>query len=704
VDRYTPHGYLDNPRHAWRLGRSGVVRTTGGIGFAWHFPSYPGPYGKRWVYSAALEILPQGLEGAPYCDHHTKELFRFRQGDWTVELFLDGDALVALVDGPPRWPVEARATYRRQVGVSGDWDFGLLARQDPDGAGHLAAYAEGTAFVLLADRPLAGAVWTSPDVEWPDRGQPIEKSISQRFSLADGRMSVALARAESSNAAHARAVQAIADAPRARRRKLRSDAAFWRGAPRLAGDWPEHWRRGLVYDLETLRTVVRPSRGVYRSRWDGMQIQVPRVVLAETALDMLLLSYADPATAREVVLGTFRDAIAPNVPCTREDGSVNMVAVDGEACGTSPAWCWPFWCIGLLHRRSADRGWLAALLPHAEAFLDWWLARRRHADGAPFYLCGWESGQDASPRFGSAERGGGIEAIEPVDLDAALALSARLLAGWCDELGRDGARWRRVADECADRTRALWHDGWFHDRTASGPTSARDPMQLAPLLAGVATPEQAEALRAFLTGAPPEATAGRPPPSPHAAAPVAPPAGSAAGGRSRVDRSAAPVASSEAAGAAVLPGHAGYSALEWPPVALTALESALRAGAGDWAAGAAAELLERVWRATDAPRHEAERPLPGVAHEHWPPEGAWHTEGYGWGAATVLLFLRYVAGVQDDPESDELLVEPRLPAALRRPGARYELLNLPWRGRLLDLTYSVTDEGTVAVEKSWSRR
>jgi hypothetical protein len=642
------------------------------------------------VYSAGLEIVPDEPGDDLSCDHHTKELFRFRRGEWTVEMCLDADALVARVAGPPGRSVEARATYRRQLGVSGDWDFGLLARQEPGGPGHLAVYAEGTAFVLLADRPHADAAWTSPDAGWPDRSQPIEKSIRQRFTLsADGTLTVVLARAESSPAALERAHRAIADADRTVRRKRRADAAFWRGAPRLAGDWPDHWRRGFVYDLETLRTIVRPPLGVYRSRWDGMQIQVPRVVLAETALDMLLLSYADPATAREVVLGTFRDAIAPNVPCTREDGSVNMVALDGEACGTSPAWCWPFWCIGLLYRRTADRAWLAELVPHAERFLDWWLERRRHPDGAPFYLCGWESGQDASPRFGSAERGGGgIETIEPVDLDAAMALSARLLAGWCAELGRDGARWRAVAEDFAARTRALWHEDWFHDRTADGPTSARDPMQLAPLMAGVATLEQVATLRTYLSGP----TAGR------AGSPAPPTEG----------RDPAEVGGGEGV---ELPGHAGYSALEWPPVALTALESALRAGAGDWAARAAAGLLERVWRATDAPRHEDGRPLPGVAHEHWPPAGdpsgarnGWHTEGYGWGATTALLFLRYVAGVQDDPESDELRIEPRLPAALRRPGARYRLLNLPWRGAWLDLTYSVTAEGGVAVEKSWSRR
>jgi hypothetical protein len=655
-DRYTPHGYLDNPRHAWRVSRSGVVRSLGEgrIGFAWHYPNWPGPYGKRWIYSASLEIEVPG-EGELWCEHHTKELFRFRRGGIAVELFVDDDALIARVDLDQRGFVTARATYRRQLGVSGDWDFGLLARHDADtGAGHLAVYAEGTAFALLADRSVAAAVWSHGDADWPDRAQAIEKRVEHRYATPDGKLAVVLARAESSGAALARARDALGGVEATRLRKLDADAAFWRTAPRLAGDWPEHWRRGLVYDLETLRQIVRPPAGIYRSRWDGMQIQVPRVVLAESALDMLLLSYADPEAAKEVMLGTLRDAIAPNVPCTREDGSVNMVAVDGEACGTSPAWCWPFWCIGLIYRRTGDTSWLAELLPFLESFLEWWLARRCHADGAPFYLCGWESGQDASPRFGSSERGGGgIEAIEPVDLDAAIAQAAWLLATWRRELGLDPTRWAIAAEEYTLRTRALWQRGWFHDRTAEGPTAARDPMQLAPLMCRVTTAEQVAVLQgAFLD----------------------------------------------------LPGHAGYTPIEWPPVALTALESALQAGAGDWAAETAAGLVDRVWRATDAGEHAAGRPLPGVAHEHWPPEGEWHTEGYGWGATTLLLFLRYVAGVHDDPESDELRIEPRLPAALLRPGARYELLNLPWRGELIDLRYSVDEDGSLRVSRSSSGR
>ncbi len=659
VDRYTPHGYLDNPRHSWRVNRSGVVRSTGEIGFSWHVPSFPGPYGKRWIYQASLTI--ESLTGSDqnnllFVDHHTKELFSFRRGAMTVEMFLADEVIVAIIAAPPQTRVSATALYRRQLGVSGDWDFGLLARQDAEGHGHLAVYAEGSAFVLRGGTHPASATVSVSDAGWPDRSAPIEKSVVHEYVMpANGRLTLALARAESSDAAVTRAGAAIEQASALREQRFEKDARFWAGAPRLAGDWPDHWRRGLVYDLETLRTIVRPPAGVYRSQWDGMQIQVPRVVLAETALDMLLLSYADSRTARDVILGTFRDAIAANVPCTREDGSVNMVAVNGQACGTSPAWCWPFWCIGLLYRRTGDLDWLREILPHAERFMEWWLANRRHPDGTPYYLCGWESGQDASPRFGAAERGGGgIERVEPVDLDASIAQSARLLAGWLADMGRDSSKWASIADEYARRTSELWHKGWFHDRTPDGPTTPRDPMQLAPIMCHAATSEQVEQLKHSFTN---------------------------------------------------LPSHGEYSPLEWPPVVLTAFESALQAGEQRWLAENAFTILDRVWRATDAPVHEGGHPLPGVAHEHWPLSGDWGTEGYGWGATTVLLLLRYIAGLRDEPESNELRIEPHLPAMLMRPGARYEIRNLTWRGDALDLIYTVSESGdSLRIEKSWSRR
>ena len=54
-----------------------------------------------------------------------------------------------------------------------------------------------------------------------------------------------------------------------------------------------------------------------------MQIQAPRTVLAEAAMDALFLSYADPELAAEVILWHFESSPHPNLPCMREDGSYN---------------------------------------------------------------------------------------------------------------------------------------------------------------------------------------------------------------------------------------------------------------------------------------------------------------------------------------------------------------------------------------------
>src|SRR2546423_14573565 len=83
-----------------------------------------------------------------------------------------------------------------------------------------------------------------------------------------------------------------------------------------------------------------------------MQLQAPREVLAEAAMDALFLSYADPELAAEVILGHFESTLHPNLPCMREDGSYNMVADDGQICGTAPEWA--FLC-GVAINSSSER-------------------------------------------------------------------------------------------------------------------------------------------------------------------------------------------------------------------------------------------------------------------------------------------------------------------------------------------------------------
>jgi hypothetical protein len=50
---------------------------------------------------------------------------------------------------------------------------------------------------------------------------------------------------------------------------------------------------------------------------------------------------ADPALAAEVNLGHFESSPYPNLPAC-EDGSYNMVADDGQICGTAPEWGFPY--------------------------------------------------------------------------------------------------------------------------------------------------------------------------------------------------------------------------------------------------------------------------------------------------------------------------------------------------------------------------
>jgi hypothetical protein len=56
---YTPYGYLDNPFHCWNLHRSGVLRSSPGIGFGFYYPAGPGGYfdfAKNGVYEAHLRL------------------------------------------------------------------------------------------------------------------------------------------------------------------------------------------------------------------------------------------------------------------------------------------------------------------------------------------------------------------------------------------------------------------------------------------------------------------------------------------------------------------------------------------------------------------------------------------------------------------------------------------------------------------------
>jgi hypothetical protein len=721
IDDYTPHGYLDTPAHTRSLTPRGVLRSYG-AGFRWHFPAFAGMYGgRRETYRAGLRIALDGALDLGRFDratspYHSKQIviFDLTRGDAGAQATyhaVGADALRATIAARDALRVSVHVDYERLLAANGEWgESGLVGRVE-DGVLVLQAFEDGDAFALWSSRtpddlgiaadPAAAAAWAAdPAPGLPPagfltttsrRGDTVGLYAVLGFAVALGSqfsvLDVILARGRTADVARRNLDAARREAEAERARKLADDAAFWTRAPRLAGDWPDHWRRGLVYDLETLRMMVKAPIGIYRHGWDAMQIQAPRVVLAETAIDALLLAYADPALAQELMLGVFLDAPAPNVPCTREDGTYNMVAADGTVCGTAPSWGYPWLVLDWLAALRPDRAWLAGLYPRLVAHLDWWLDRRRDAEGWLVYACSWESGQDDSPRFGDQPLGGGhpVRHIRPADLHAAFAHACRTTERFARSLARDadaGAndldraadRWAALAQEFAERTERLWLDdvrpeagGWGLEGSAAslapstrphapGPTppapryadfdtrsgsltGVDDPMLLAPVALHVASAGRAAALRPALQA---------------------------------IDA----------------------DTLTWPMLAWTVVEAALAAGLPDRAAELAAAICERAYGFWDARVAQAERTLPGIACEYWPPSGRCGGEGYGWGAFTTHLLLHALAGLT--PTADALIVRPNLPPGWRVAGRRYDL-RLDWRDRPLAITLAPLDAERVAI-------
>ena len=55
-DDFTPHGYLDNPYHCWKLNPSGVLRSLEPLGMGWHVPNFGSYARNQFHYSAHLAL------------------------------------------------------------------------------------------------------------------------------------------------------------------------------------------------------------------------------------------------------------------------------------------------------------------------------------------------------------------------------------------------------------------------------------------------------------------------------------------------------------------------------------------------------------------------------------------------------------------------------------------------------------------------
>ncbi len=708
-ERYTPYGYLNNPYHTWNLHRSGVIRSVEAIGFGFYFPAGPGGY-----FDYAHEAKYQGLlrlgfainghsyfdagdfpPGLLYASHHSHLLFTYRfaaQGCKVAATFyqVGEDTLAADVEVHNTGGVAARVTllaaHEYHLGAARWWGRdGIAGRYETaSDAAMTRGFAAGTAFRLrLSEASTRHAIGTAAEAprrllggQGGDDGAvsyypaPLYAGLACELEVTAGGTRTAsawLTRATDARGAAAAQRQARAQAGAERTRKQQEDNAFWARAPRLEGDWPEHWRRGWVYDFETLRMMVRRPSGDYRHLWDAMQIQAPRNVLAETSIDMWALSYADPEAAAAVMLGQFLDALDANVPCMREDGEMNMVAADGDACGTSIGWCYPIFCLQSVARRMGNSAWIGQLAPQVARFVRWTLAHRTDSAGYVVGKCSWETGMDASSRFQIQQPTGAelIDFIRIVELQAAMAHAAGALAEWSAQLRDAGgeAQWRALERRYAAKTQSLWNGrDWFQDfDTRRGATIVPPPPehgqlrrevgQAAPIFLGVATAAQARAMLPLL----------------------------------REYRA-----------------HPGYY-LEWASLVLPYLESLWTAGERRLAGEVAADIAARIYSSTDR-RAPGTQGLgwPGVSCEMWDLNGAVGGEGYGWGATLVAHLIRSVAGFRETSDPLRLELSPAIPERLAQPGKRYTIANLRYRGDALRLSHSVRADGRIDVEGEWA--
>jgi hypothetical protein len=415
---------------------------------------------------------------------------------------------------------------------------------------------------------------------------------------------------------------------------------------------------------------VFPPGGIFKDFWPAWMVQWPRAVVAEGTLDMARLGYASPDLALRATLSLFRDAEAPNVPCVFQHGEANMVAKDGAICGTSPAWCIPFYNLERLFAQTLDRQWLAEIYPYLARYVDWWLAERTDLDGWAVYKCTWEAGEDDNPRLDPERKGDNVVSafVRPVELQATMALSAGVLARFAAALGQhaDIERWQAVEAAYLARAADLWDpaEGRFRDwdlrhnrfLAPSGEsnywgvdTCRYSALAFTPLLAGLSN----DAIRAGLRQE--------------------------------------------------LSHYAGPPWTLWASWSYVVLEAAPLTGDTSFAGRVAAEIVGRVYDELDrrepgGPKH----PIPGVAREYWPLDlNSWAScEGYGWGANTASLLVRQVFGFVEGPYldgqsalvgADALAFElrPSLPDRFLIPGREYWLARLPYRGGRLSLGYRV---------------
>ncbi len=695
---FTPFGYLDNPAHTAHLHISGVVRSVPPMGFGfwkrslpWTYASGVCPSFNNYLSFLRLSLITDKVrisnmeeaKAQKVCSKiHSKNLMSY---DWeghglsfsVTYLLADEETIACDFEIKNELFEEQKVTLR----VSNLYGFvekhwwgssGLVSRYVSEKKAWINKIWEGGAVFIMGadDAPLRTGLkfykedddpsqWVGDELN--DLGYGTKEfseiagaeSFSDYSFTLDGKSSRVghfyLVRERNEAYAWRRFCKIKLDYDNIKHKKMAEDEEFYSRTPILEGDWSDSWKQGWVQDWETLRMTVRPPVGIYTTPWDAMQIFSPRCVLGETHLDMMCFSYADPETAKEVIYGCFKDAPMPNVPCSREDGSMNMIGAGGSECGTSPVWGLPFYVIRSIFFREHDLSWLRKLYPYLRAFISWWLENRTDAEG--WFHCNnsWESGQDGSKRFtfDGCNESDVVDFVRTVDVEAVMAHAMESMAVFAKQLGleNDIPYWQDMAKERIKRTREMFFEGWFRDFDARSnkPIVLKDyydVMMLLPITVGVALPEQIDEMRSSF--------------------------------KYFIENP--------------------KLMLEWPSFQFPFTEAARRANQTEMVSDLLLATGDRVYaRETSrevrplASRHKTTFPncfrykMPGQASEFWPlvPDPVWEcgAEHYGWGATLPTMVIRNIFGIRElETDYPSIEISPTVPTSWKE-GSRYGLTN-----------------------------
>ncbi len=220
------------------------------------------------------------------------------------------------------------------------------------------------------------------------------------------------------------------------------------------------------------------------------------------------------------------------------------------------------------------------------------------------------------------------------------------------DFAEEAAYWQQVANEFAEKTQHMWQDGWFrdYDSVSHEWSSQQDGMHLAPVFCGASNLNQIEQLRPYLSQPPSHSN--------------------------------------------------GWAPLCWPPVVMTLIGAASAAKIPFNAAELAYQFIDASYRSIDNRAPDEESGLPGVTREYrrvvnvnrkgvikYANAGI---EGYGWGALSVHLLMRYILGLREE-EAGRLIVAPVLPHALRQTGSIYRAGPVQWGKYALQVECTVGD-------------